>query len=83
MPILESYEEHIFTFPWTVPNPADYSNENEPWHFCLLAKIESSTDISLQPSRQRTILSFLNSNNIALHNVTVINNTSENQEKYI
>lgn len=76
LPVLESYEEHIFTFPWPVPNPADYSTIDEPWHFCLLAKIETSTDVSTLPQDNGVYYHFLNSNNIALHNVNVMNNTS-------
>lgn len=81
LPVLESYEEQIFTFPWSVPNPANYSTINEPWHFCLMAKIESPTDISSQPEHNGVYYHFLNSNNIALHNVSVINNTSSNSGK--
>jgi len=76
LPVLESYEEHIFTFPWAVPNPDDFGNIYEPWHFCLLAKIETSTDISTLPQDNGVYYHFLNSNNVALHNVHVMNNTS-------
>lgn len=81
LPALESYEEYVFTFPWVVPNPTDYSNIDEPWHFCLLAKIESSNDVSTLPEHDGTYYQFSNSNNIALHNVTVINNASYNSGK--
>lgn len=74
LPALESYEEHIFTFPWAVPNPALYSND--PYHFCLLAKIESPNDASSLPEDNGVYYNFLNSNNIALHNVSVIDNTA-------
>ncbi len=73
LPALESYEEHIFTFPWAVPNPALYSTD--PYHFCLLAKIESPNDVSSLPQDNGVYYHFLNSNNIALHNVSVIDNT--------
>jgi len=81
LPAMESFEEIVFTFPWPVPNPADYSTINEPWHFCLLAKIESPTDISTLPQDNGVYYNFLNSNNIALRNVSVINNTSSNSGK--
>lgn len=81
LPALDSYEEYIFTFPWQVPNPANYSNIDEPWHFCLLAKIESANDISSLPQDNGVYYNFLNSNNIALRNVSVINNTSSNSGK--
>lgn len=72
LPALESYEEHIFTFPWSVPNPALYSID--PYHFCLLAKIESPNDISSLPQDNGIYYHFLNSNNIALKNVSVVDN---------
>lgn len=81
LPALESYEEHIFTFPWSVPNPANYSTINEPWHYCLMAKIESPNDVSTLPEHNGFYYHFLNSNNIALKNVHVINNTSSNSGK--
>lgn len=81
LPAMESFEEIVFTFPWLVPNPADYSTINEPWHFCLLAKIESPTDISSLPQDNGVYYNLLNSNNIALRNVSVINNTSSNSGK--
>lgn len=74
LPVLESYEEHIFTFPWNVPNPDNYSGIDEPWHFCLLAKIESPNDIPVLPQEDNLYYHFLNSNNIALGNVTVMKN---------
>lgn len=76
LPILDSYEKHVFTFPWQVPNPANYSTISEPWHFCLLAKIESPNDVSSLPEDNGVYYHFLNSNNIALHNVSVIDNTA-------
>ena len=81
LPALDSYEEHIFTFPWPVPNPANYSTINEPWHFCLLAKIDAPNDVSLLPQDNGIYYHFLNSNNIALKNVDVINNTTSNSGK--
>lgn len=81
LPALESYEEHIFTFPWSVPNPANYSTINEPWHYCLMAKIASPNDVSTLPEHNGVYYHFLNSNNIALKNVHVINNTSSNSGK--
>lgn len=67
-----SYEEKIFTFPWTVPNPNNYSSIGEPWHYCLLAKVVSDGDVSSQPEIVNESYYFLNSNNIALKNVHII-----------
>lgn len=81
LPVLDSYEEYVFTFPWSVPNPDLYSNMNEPWHFCLLAKIVSPTDTSALPEDNGQYYHFENSNNIALHNVNIINNINSNSGK--
>lgn len=81
LPALDSYEEHVFTFPWTVPNPANYSTINEPWHFCLLAKIDAPNDVSLLPQDNGIYYHFLNSNNIALKNVSVVDNVANKSGK--
>jgi hypothetical protein len=65
--------------PWSnIPNPADYGFTNEPWHFCLLARIESSTDDMSFP--ETTILrdNILNNNNIALRNLSIVQPGSSN-----
>lgn len=73
LPVLGSYQEHIVTIPWNnIPDPANYSSLNEPWHFCLLAKIESSTDVSPLPETDGYSYLLLNSNNIALKNVSIL-----------
>lgn len=81
LPVLQSYEEYVFTFPWAVPNPGDYSDE--PWHFCLMAKIESPNDQSLLPEDNGQYYHFLNTNNIALHNVSVINHEKKSGIIYV
>ncbi len=81
LPVMKSYEERIFKFEWTVPNPQLYSNLNEPWHFCLLAKIESPTDASLMPEITNDYYEFLNSNNLALKNVNITNVNYANSGK--
>ena len=81
LPVLDSHEEYIFTFPWAVPNPARYSDNEEPWHFCLLAKIETPDDVSSLPEDNGVYYNILNSNNLALKNVSVINTTETNSGK--
>ena len=81
LPVLNSYEEHIFTFPWSVPNPDDFSSINEPWHFCLMAKIETPNDVSALPEHNGIYYNYSNSNNIALHNVNVMKTTAANSGK--
>ncbi len=73
LPPIEPNEEIVMAYPWFVPNPADYSSINdEPWHFCLLARIISEDDKMY--SSETTILAdnVRNNNNIAQKNVTII-----------
>lgn len=45
VPPLEPGQEALVAIPWLIPNPADYVNINDnPWHFCLLAEINSGDD---------------------------------------
>src|SRR5690606_27133841 len=72
IPPLESGEETIIKFPWFPPNPENYEGMNpEPWHFCLLARIESVDD---PIGDETTILghNVRKKNNIAQKNVSVI-----------
>lgn len=74
---INPYEDTIVSIPWDdVPNPDDYSTIENPWHFCILAKIESSNDISTLPDNNGTDYLIKNSNNLALKNVTVIKNNA-------
>ncbi len=51
LPSIPAGGSHIEVFEWNAPNPADYNAvgtnpifwANEPWHFCLLARIETET----------------------------------------
>lgn len=79
LPVMDSYEERIFKFEWNVPDPIAYSGVNEPWHFCLMAKVESPTDIPAFPELVSTYYDFLNSNNLALKNVHVTNVSQNNK----
>ncbi|WP_339611338.1 hypothetical protein, partial [uncultured Planktosalinus sp.] len=45
VPIIQPGEEIILEAEWLVPDPEDYIGINvNPWHFCLLARIESEND---------------------------------------
>lgn len=72
IPSMESYEEMIFSFPWNTPYSGDYLDIDEPWHFCILAKIVSANDTSALPEDDGYSYLFKNSNNIALKNVTLV-----------
>ncbi len=72
IPSLQPGEEAILTFPWVVPNPADYDNNGDQWHFCLLARIESTNDPMTFYETTNLNDNVRNNNNIAWKNVTVV-----------
>ncbi|WP_131459789.1 hypothetical protein [Aequorivita vladivostokensis] len=72
IPPIASGQESILEFEWYVPNPADYSSNPNPWHFCLLARIESSNDPMTYPEGTFITDNVKNNNNIAWKNTTVI-----------
>ena len=73
IPIIQPGEEAIVTIPWVVPNPANYSNMEEPWHYCLMARIESSNDPMTFPETEDSGANIRNNNNIAQKNVSIVN----------
>lgn len=75
IPPLGPGEETIVKFPWEVPNPSDYENFNSnPWHFCLLGRIESDDDPMTVPEQDFITDNVINNNNIGWKNVTVVDN---------
>ncbi len=73
IPSLEPGEEIILETEWDVPNPEDYIGINEnPWHFCLLARIVSEDDPMSYPEVTFLPQNVKNNNNIAWKNTTVI-----------
>lgn len=73
IPALQPGQEAIVPFAWNVPNPADYVPINsEPWHFCLLTRIETANDPMAFPETADLNLNVKNNNNIAWKNVTVV-----------
>jgi serine protease len=72
IPALDAGEEIILTFPWKVPNPANYGDDGDQWHFCLLARIESLIDPMVSLETSNLNLNVRNNNNIAWKNITVV-----------
>ncbi len=73
IPSLAPGQETILEFEWLVPNPQDYIGINpNPWHFCLLARIESNDDPMTFPEGTFITDNVKNNNNIAWRNTTVI-----------
>lgn len=73
IPVLKPGEEAILAFPWVIPNPNNYTGLNpEPWHFCLLARIDVATDAMAITETMHLNDNVKNNNNIAWRNVTVV-----------
>ena len=79
IPVIQAGQEVILQFPWVVPNPNDYSTINaEPWHFCLLARIEAPNDPMSVLETSDLNSNVRNNNNIAWKNVTVVDVLANN-----
>jgi len=73
IPQLKRGEDIILEIPWQVPNPDDYIGINqEPWHFCLLARIESTDDTFTSAETSNLYSNVNTNNNIAWKNLTII-----------
>ncbi|WP_019039277.1 T9SS type A sorting domain-containing protein [Psychroflexus tropicus] len=73
IPSLEPGEETVVKIPWNVPNPDDYSGINEnPWHFCLIAKVNSIDDPLSSPETSNPNIMVRNNNNLAWKNVSIV-----------
>lgn len=72
IPILKPGEEKVLTFSWDVPDPINYGNDGDQWHFCLLARIESTDDPMTVPETTDLNANVRNNNNIAWKNLTVV-----------
>lgn len=74
IPSLSPGQEVILSVPWSnVPNPDRYLWINsEPWHFCLLARIEAESDPMNAAETTNLYDNVKNNNNIGWKNVTVI-----------
>lgn len=74
IPVIESGEEKIIPIEWNnIPDPNDYTGINpEPWHFCLLARIESVDD-PIFTETTSTGSNVRKYNNIAQKNITIVN----------
>lgn len=86
LPIIQPGGSHIEVFQWNPPDPQLYADEyssgnalllaDEPWHFCLLARIETAPgpDYGMTyPETESVNLNTKNNNNIVWKNISVIN----------
>ncbi|MBD45482.1 MAG: hypothetical protein CMC65_09770 [Flavobacteriaceae bacterium] len=74
IPSISGGESSILEFEWPVPNPEDYMyiNNDNPWHFCLLARIISSDDTMTFLEEDFITDNVKNNNNIAWKNLSVV-----------
>ncbi len=73
IPVLQPGQEVILQFAWNVPNPSNYFPINsDPWHFCLLARVEATNDPMAIAETTDLNMNVKNNNNIAWKNVTVV-----------
>ena len=73
IPIIPAGGETILEIPWYVPNPDDYYGCNpEPWHFCLLTRIDASNDPMTFAEGTSIYDNAKNNNNIAWKNLTIV-----------
>ncbi len=79
IPLMDGYETRILKFAWQAPELLTNDFGNEPWHYCLLAKINSPSEIESLPISDGFSYLFRNSNNIALKNITLLENNLNNQ----
>lgn len=78
IPSLEPGEDTIIEFEWTIPNPDNYNFLNkEPWHYCLLARINTPADPMAFPETINTPNNAKNNNNIGWKNISIIKVNAE------
>ncbi|MDX2043800.1 MAG: Ig-like domain-containing protein [Acidobacteriota bacterium] len=78
VPALAPGEAVVIQIPWYPPNPADFACfGGDQGHFCLLARVETSTTAPFGMSSPETTDVYANTrnnNNIAWKNITVVDN---------
>jgi hypothetical protein len=79
IPPLNPDQEIILSVNFQVPNPDTYNwfGSSEKWHFCLMARIESTID-PIDETFANDIVNYTkNNNNVVWKNVTIVNNISD------
>lgn len=78
IPSLEPGEDTIIEFEWDIPNPDDYNFlNNEPWHYCLLSRINTVDDPMAVAETTNTPENVKNNNNIGWKNISIIKVNAE------
>lgn len=77
IPPVNPGEEVLLSFEWYRPDPTVYDGINaQPWHFCLLSRIEAATDPMYNelPSGMWNLgFNVEQNNNIASKNISIVN----------
>ncbi len=75
IPRIKPGKDTIVIVPWYVPDTADYygiNNIEEPWHYCLLARIVAEND-PMKTAEIASINQYVRgNNNVAWKNITVL-----------
>ncbi|WP_104735973.1 S8 family serine peptidase [Hanstruepera ponticola] len=77
IPVIQAGSEAIVKIPWVVPDPENYTDNPNPWHFCLLAKINATDDPLASPMTSNPNYMVRNNNNLAWKNLTVVDLETE------
>lgn len=77
IPVIELGDEAIIKIPWVVPNPDDYSDNPNPWHFCLLSTINATDDPLTSPTTSNPNIMVRNNNNLAWKNLSIVDLETE------
>lgn len=77
IPVVQPNNEVIVKIPWVVPDPNNYLDNDNPWHFCLLATINSTEDPLSYPTTMNPNIMVRNNNNQAWKNITVVDLVAE------
>ncbi len=80
IPVIQPGSSAIVEFAWQPPNPAVYANvgtdpiftSNEPWHFCLVARVVSNNDPMAFQETADLNGNVRNNNNIIWKNLSVV-----------
>jgi hypothetical protein len=80
IPVLQPGQAVVIQIPWYPPNPADFSSFGpDQYHFCLLARIETSTTAPFgmtYPETSDVNTNTQDNNHIVWKNVTVVDSVS-------
>lgn len=80
IPVLQPNESIVIEIPWFPPDVNDYNCMGEAGHFCLLARIETSTTAPFGMSTAEGVsvgTNTVNNNNIAWKNITIVDDVND------